>query len=44
MLREAFAQTDLDSGPNVVFAYTLKGWMLPSIGDPQNQAVSPIAG
>ena len=40
MLREAFAQVDLDSGPNVVFAYTLKGWMLPSIGDPQNHSVT----
>ena len=39
MLREAFAQTDLDSGPNIVFAYTLKGWRLPSIGDPQNHSV-----
>ena len=40
MLREAFAETDLDSGPNVVFAYTLKGWMLPSVGDPQNHQVT----
>ena len=39
MLREAFAQADLESGPNVVFAYTLKGWRLPSIGDPQNHSV-----
>ena len=37
-LREAFAQTDLDGGPNIVFAYTLKGWRLPSIGDPQNHS------
>ena len=40
MLREAFAQADLDQGPNVVFAYTLKGWMLPSVGDPQNHSVT----
>ena len=39
MLREAFAQADLDSGPNIVFAYTLKGWRLPSVGDPQNHSV-----
>ena len=40
MLREAFEQVDLRQGPNVVFAYTLKGWMLPSIGDPQNHSVN----
>jgi pyruvate dehydrogenase E1 component len=40
MLRESFAQVDLAGGPNVVFAYTLKGWMLPSIGDPQNHSVN----
>ena len=39
MLREAFAQADLDAGPNIIFAYTLKGWRLPSIGDPQNHSV-----
>ncbi len=38
-LRAAFSQVDFDSGPNVVFAYTLKGWRLPSIGDPQNHSV-----
>ena len=40
MLREAFAETDLSEGPSVVFAYTLKGWMLPSVGDPQNHSVT----
>ena len=40
VLREAFEQVDLRQGPNVVFAYTLKGWMLPSIGDPQNHSVN----
>ena len=38
-LRDAFGQLDLESGPNVLFAYTLKGWRLPSIGDPQNHSV-----
>lgn len=40
MLREAFAQSDSHDGPNVVFAYTLKGWRLPSVGDPQNHSVT----
>ncbi|MCH8868531.1 MAG: pyruvate dehydrogenase [Chloroflexi bacterium] len=39
-LREAFASADANSGPDVIFAYTLKGWMLPSIGDPQNHSVT----
>jgi|TARA_B100001971_G_scaffold211583_1_gene239606 pyruvate dehydrogenase E1 component len=40
MLREAFARTENQSGPNVVFAYTLKGWKLPTVGDPQNHSVT----
>ena len=40
MLREAFGQLDLESGPTVLFAYTLKGWRLPSVGDPQNHSVN----
>lgn len=40
MLREAFQQVDLTAGPCVMFAYTLKGWMLPIIGDPQNHSVN----
>ena len=40
MLREAFSQADANAGPSVVFAYTLKGWMLPSVGDPQNHSVT----
>ena len=40
MLREAYAQADANDGPNVIFAYTLKGWMLPSVGDPQNHSVT----
>ena len=39
-LREAFQQANLESGPTVLFAYTLKGWMLPSVGDPQNHSVN----
>ena len=39
-LRDAFERIDLDSGPNVLFAYTLKGWRLPSVGDPQNHSVT----
>ena len=38
-LREAFAAAAAADGPSVVFAYTLKGWMLPSVGDPQNHSV-----
>ena len=38
MLRDAFARADELSGPTVVFAYTFKGWMLPSIGDPRNHS------
>ena len=38
-LRDAFAKIDLQAGPSVLFAYTLKGWKLPSIGDPQNHSV-----
>ena len=40
MLREALTQADVGVGPNVIFAYTLKGSMLPSIGDPQNHSVT----
>ena len=39
MLREALTQAELHEGPSVVFAYTLKGWMLPTVGDPQNHSV-----
>ncbi len=38
-LREAFEKTALESGPSIIFAYTLKGWRLPSVGDPQNHSV-----
>lgn len=40
MLREAFGQADLATGPTVMFAYTLKGWMLPIVGDPQNHSAN----
>ena len=40
VLREAFNEVDLQAGPNVIFAYTLKGWKLPSIGDPHNHSVN----
>ena len=39
-LREAFNESDRTSTPNVVFAYTLKGYRLPSVGDPQNHSVT----
>ena len=38
-LRDRFATLDVEKGPNVVFAYTLKGWKLPTVGDPQNHSV-----
>ena len=40
VLREAFDGLDLESGPNVLFAYTLKGWRLPTIGHPQNHSAT----
>lgn len=40
MLREALNRADAQDGPNVVFAYTLKGWRLPTVGDPQNHSVT----
>ena len=40
VLREAFDDLDLESGPNVLFAYTLKGWKLPTIGHPQNHSAT----
>ena len=40
MLSESFRHADSISGPAVVFAYTLKGFKLPSVGDPQNHSVT----
>ena len=39
-LRNAFRNTDKTDAPSVVFAYTLKGYRLPSVGDPQNHSVT----
>ncbi|MCL0029073.1 pyruvate dehydrogenase [Dehalococcoidia bacterium] len=39
-MREAFSVASGEVGPHVVFAYTMKGWRLPSIGDPQNHSVT----
>ena len=38
-LRSAFSEAERSGRPSVVFAYTLKGWRLPSIGDHQNHSV-----
>jgi pyruvate dehydrogenase E1 component len=38
-LRDAFAKADARPGPTVIFAYTQKGWMLPSVGHPQNHSL-----
>ncbi|MCZ6634353.1 MAG: pyruvate dehydrogenase, partial [bacterium] len=39
-LREAFVRVEEGAAPGVVFAYTLKGWMLPSVGDPLNHSLT----
>ena len=39
VLRNAFSEADRAGQPSVVFAYTLKGWRLPVVGDPQNHSV-----
>jgi pyruvate dehydrogenase E1 component len=38
-LRDAFTKAEARSGPAVIFAYTQKGWMLPSVGHPQNHSL-----
>ncbi|MCO6459452.1 MAG: hypothetical protein J5I93_29420, partial [Pirellulaceae bacterium] len=38
-LEAALAKTSRAAGPSVIFAYTLKGWKLPSVGHPQNHSV-----
>lgn len=43
-LRDAFAKADARPGPTVIFAYTQKGWMLPSVGHPQNHSLLLNAG
>lgn len=37
-LRTAFDELNLERGPHVMFAYTLKGWRLPIIGHPRNHS------
>lgn len=37
-VREAFGRVGNSGGPCVIFAYTLKGWGLPSVGHPQNHS------
>ena len=43
-LRDAFAKADRLAGPAVIFTYTQKGWMLPSVGHPQNHSLLLNAG
>ena len=38
-VESALAKSTRHPGPTVVFAYTLKGWKLPSVGHPQNHSV-----
>jgi pyruvate dehydrogenase E1 component len=38
-LREAFSRADAVRGPKAIFVYTQKGWMLPSVGHPQNHSL-----
>ena len=38
-MEAALARTARHAGPSVIFAYTLKGWKLPSVGHAQNHSV-----
>lgn len=38
-LEAALAKSTRHRSPSVIFAYTLKGWRLPSVGHPQNHSV-----
>ncbi len=38
-LEAALSRSTRHSEPSVIFAYTLKGWRLPSVGHPQNHGV-----
>ena len=38
-LRAAYKKVDSYAGPSVIFAYTMKGWHLPSAGHPLNHSV-----
>ena len=37
-MESALAKSTRSSRPTVIFAYTLKGWKLPSVGHPQNHS------
>ena len=38
-LRAAYSKVESHTGPSIIFAYTLKGWSLPSVGHPFNHSV-----
>lgn len=38
-LRDVFTRANARPGPTAIFAYTQKGWMLPSVGHPQNHSL-----
>ena len=38
-MEDALAKSARRAGPSVIFAYTLKGWKLPSVGHAQNHSV-----
>ncbi len=38
-MENALATATQNPGPAIIFAYTLKGWRLPSVGHPQNHSV-----
>ena len=38
-MEAALAKAADSRGPTIIFAYTLKGWRLPSVGHPQNHSV-----
>lgn len=38
-MESVFAKATAHARPTVIFAYTLKGWRLPSVGHPQNHSV-----
>lgn len=38
-MESALAKSTRHSRPTVIFAYTLKGWRLPSVGHPQNHSI-----
>ncbi len=38
-LRASYSKVQSYAGPSIIFAYTLKGWSLPSVGHPFNHSV-----